>query len=121
MGARGNVKIQGERGGESDAAALRMSATQQLAAPLTAVDDTKVEDWFYDRYQSARVNGNRWFVAAILLGMLACLAVGAVVVLTPLKTVHPFLVEANSVSGEVRVLRPFSVADFAPSDAVSKS
>ena len=121
MGARGNLNIQGERGGESDAAALRRSAPQQLAAPLTAVDNTKVEDWFYDRYQSARVNGNRWFVAAILLGLLACLAVAAVVVLTPLKTVRPFLVEANNASGEVHVLRPFDVANFAPSDAVSKS
>jgi type IV secretion system protein VirB8 len=121
MGARGNLNIQGECGGESDAAALRMSASQQLPAPLTAVDNTKVEDWFYDRYQSARVNGNRWFVAAMLLGMLACLAVAAVVVLTPLKSVRPFLVEANNASGEVHVLRPFDVANFAPSDAVSKS
>ena len=91
------------------------------ASAATVLDDRKVEDWFYDRYQSARVNGNRWFVAALLLGTLACVATGAVVVLAPLKTVHPFLVEVTNGSGEVRVLKPFDAASFAPSDAVTKS
>ncbi len=121
MGARGILRFHPEHGSERPLAALSGPAVREATPPETVVDDTRVEDWFYDRYQSARVNGNRWFLAALLLGVLACLAVSAVVVLAPLKTVHPFLVEVNGVSGEVRVLRPFDVADFAPSDAVTKS
>jgi type IV secretion system protein VirB8 len=121
MGARGNLPPNGEHGNETDPATPPSAAFQRPAHSVTAVDNTTVEEWFYDRYQSSRVNGNRWFVAAIVMGTLACLAVAAVVVLAPLKTVRPFLVEANNASGEVRVLRPFDVADFAPTDAVSKS
>ena len=94
---------------------------RERAAQCTVVDDANVEDWFYDRYQSARINGNRWFVAAIVFGALACLALVAVVTLTPLKTVQPFLVEVSNASGEVRVLRPFDVAELGPSDAVTKA
>jgi len=121
VGARGILRLHPGHGGERSLATLPASATPEVSASGTALDDTRVEDWFYDQYQSARVNGNRWFVAAVLLGILACLAVSAVVVLTPLKTVHPFLVEVTSGSGEVRVLKPFDVASFAPSDAVTKS
>jgi type IV secretion system protein VirB8 len=87
----------------------------------TAVGDTTVEDWFYDRYQSARINGNRWFVVALLFGVLASLAVAAVIVLTPLKTVQPFVVEVNNASGEVRTLKAFDANELTPSDAVIKS
>jgi|SRR5581483_6177215 len=92
-----------------------------LAPHHTALTDAGVEEWFYDRYQATRIQGNRWFVVAILFGILACLAVTAIVVLTPLKTIQPFVVEANSASGEVRVLKPFDAMQLAPSDAVTKS
>jgi type IV secretion system protein VirB8 len=121
VGTPGILRLHREPGRENESAAVPMSVAQQTPSLPTALEDTKVEDWFYDRYQSARVNGNRWFVAAIVLCVLSCLSVGAVVVLTPLKTVHPFLVEVNSVNGEVRVLKPFDATDFAPSDAVTKS
>jgi type IV secretion system protein VirB8 len=87
----------------------------------TATGDPKAEDWFYDRYQSARVNGNRWFVTAIVFGAIACLAVVALIALMPLKAVQAFLVEVNNASGEVRVLKPFDVAEFGSSDAVAKA
>jgi len=92
-----------------------------LAPPHTAVGDAGVEEWFYDRYQAARIQANRCFVIALLFGILACLAVTAIVVLMPFKTVQPFVVEANTASGEVRVLKPFDAMQLAPGDAVIKS
>lgn len=121
MSARGILRFHPRHGGEGPLGALPAAAAPKVTAPGAAQVDSPAEDWFYDRYQSARVNGNRWFVAAVLLGTLASLAVGAIVVLTPLKTAHPFLVEVNGATGEVRVLRPFDVENFAPSDAVTKS
>lgn len=121
VGARGLFRFLGVGTRESSTEAAPAPVAGENTAPPTAVDDAKVEDWFHDRYQSARVNGNRWFVLAILFGTLACLAVAAIAVLTPLKTVQPFLVEVNNASGEVRVLKSFDVAEFAPGDAVTKS
>ena len=109
-------------GREQASAALPSSDLSKPTAPAGGeCNDDSVQGWFYDRYQAARVNGNRWFVIAILFGTLACLATGAVLVLTPLKTVHPFLVEVNSASGEVRTLKPLSAAEFSASDAVTKA
>ena len=110
---------------ESEQAAQRRAANgaddARLALPNTAFGDASVEEWFYDRYQAARIQSNRWFVIALLFGVLACLAVTAIVVLMPLKSIQPFVVEANSASGEVRVLKPFDTMQLAPSDAVTKS
>jgi type IV secretion system protein VirB8 len=80
-----------------------------------------VRDWYYDRYQSARVNGNRWFVVAMILGALACTAVAGIVALTPLKSVQPFLVEVSNTTGETRILKQFDSASFGPSEAVTKA
>jgi type IV secretion system protein VirB8 len=121
MGARGVFPFLGVRARERAAPVAPVPAAGENGAPPTAVDDGKIEDWFHDRYQSARVNGNRWFVLAILFGALACLAVGTIAVLTPLKTVQPFLVEVNNGSGEVRVLKPFDVSELVAGDAVTKS
>ena len=121
MGARGNLSPSDEHNNKTDVATPQFADVQRFAPAATALESAEVEEWFYDRYQSAHVNGNRWFVAAIVMGTLACLAVAAIVVLVPLKTVRPFLVEANDTTGEVRVLKPFDVTDFAPTDAVSKS
>ena len=110
---------QGSRSG--DAGEVNKSAMGTTGASGLVADDTGAQGWFYDRYQSARVNGNRWFLVSIVLGTFAALAVFALALLAPLKSVHPFLVEVNSASGEVRVLKPFDAAHFEPSDAVDKS
>jgi len=121
MGARGILQFRREHSRAGAAAPAAKLAAGSSTPPATVLDDARAEDWFYDRYQSARVHGNRWFVAALVFGALACLAVAAVIALTPLKAVRPFLVEVNSGTGEVRTLKPFDVAQFAPSDAVTKS
>ena len=110
MAARGKMEVAPEH-----------ASSDGTDAHSTAVGDATVEDWFYDRYQSARINGNRWFVVAILFGMLASLAVAAVIVLTPLKTVQPYVVEVNNASGEVRTLKAMDADELTPSDAVIKS
>ena len=96
---------------------------QEGASPTlrTLLDDRKVDDWFYDRYQSARINGNRWFLTALVFGVLSCLAMIAVVVLIPLKSVQPFLVEVSNANGEVRILKSFDAGEFTPSDAVTQA
>jgi type IV secretion system protein VirB8 len=121
VGAQGILPIPRERAGAGEAEDTPTPARGEVTGPATALDDSTVEDWFYDRYQSARINGNRWFVTAIPFGALACMAVAALIVLTPLKTVYPFLVEVNQGSGEVRILKPFQAAAFTPSEAVTKS
>jgi type IV secretion system protein VirB8 len=110
---------QGSRTGDPTEASK--SAIGTTGSSGLVVDDTGAQGWFYDRYQSARVNGNRWFLVSIVLGTFAALAVFALALLAPLKSVHPFLVEVNSASGEVRVLKPFDAVRFEPSDAVVKS
>jgi type IV secretion system protein VirB8 len=108
-------------GRPSEPEEVSKSAMGTTGSTRLVADDSGAEGWFYDRYQSARVNGNRWFLVSIVLGTFAALAVFALALLAPLKSVHPFLVEVNSASGEVRVLKPFDAARFEPSDAVVKS
>jgi type IV secretion system protein VirB8 len=121
VGVRAVLQLRRNRPRADGAASGLAPAQEEVSALGTAADNPKVEHWFYDRYQSARINGNRWFVTAIAFGAIACLAVVALIALTPLKAVQGFLVEVNNANGDVRVLKPFDVAEFSASDAVAKA
>jgi len=78
--------------------------------------------WDHDRLAAAqRSRRLAWGVAA-LTGVLACAAVGSVAVLTPLKTIEPYVVRVDRTTGAVEVLRGLSApGPVAYEEAVTKS
>lgn len=82
----------------------------------------EARSWDRDRLASAlRSRRLAWTVAG-LAGLLATSAVAAVAVLTPLKTVEPYVVRVDRTTGAVEVLRGLSKAGPASyEEAVTKS
>lgn len=78
--------------------------------------------WDQDRLAAAqRSRRLAWGVAA-LAGVLACAAVACVAVLTPLKTIEPYVVRVDRTTGGVEVLRGLSApGPVAYEEAVTKS
>jgi type IV secretory pathway TrbF-like protein len=74
---------------------------------------------FAEIYGSAMVNSGRLFVISVVSLMLAITAVGAVMVLTPLKEVIPYVIEVNAGSGLVN--KPIEVQKITPNIAVVKA
>ena len=62
VGVRGSLTVSERSRPRGGAASGQLWSRKQPARLVPQLTTTKVEDWFYDRYQSARVNGNRWFV-----------------------------------------------------------
>lgn len=69
-------------------------------------------DWFFDRYEAAQIQANRWFLAFVAAMLLAIGLAVAVYILAPLKTLVPMIIHRNSNTGEVWVDRPKS--DYVP-------
>ncbi len=69
-------------------------------APLTAYEQAKAE--WAERMGSPIVEKNRWFLVSFLL--IICLLLGLLgyVQLLPLKTVEPFVIEVEKLTGEAR-------------------
>lgn len=59
------------------------------------------EDWFFDRYESSKTRSKHWFIAFIFMSVISILLAGALIGLTPLKTVVPVLIHQNKITGEV--------------------
>ncbi|EKD97338.1 MAG: hypothetical protein ACD_23C00966G0005 [uncultured bacterium] len=74
---------------------------------------------FAEIYGSAMVNSGRFFVISVVSLLLAITAVGAVMVLTPLKEVTPYVIEVNPGSGLVN--KPIEVQKITPNIAVVKA
>ncbi|MGB3386726.1 MAG: virB8 family protein [Pseudaminobacter sp.] len=73
-----------------------------------------------DRMVSAeRSKRLAWFVA-IVAGVLACVSVAAVVALTPLKTVEPFVIRVDNSTGIVDVVSAMSSAAGSYDEEVTK-
>lgn len=64
------------------------------------------QDWYFERYESLRVQSNRWFVAFLASGSLAILLTIVLIILMPLKTLVPLVVHQNTTTGEVWIDRP---------------
>lgn len=64
------------------------------------------KDWYFDRYESVRVQANRWFVGFILSTIMCFLMVIAILTLLPLKTLVPLIVHQNTTTGEFWVDHP---------------
>lgn len=74
---------------------------------------------FAEIYGSSLVSAGRMFVVAVVALLLAILSVGAVVALTPLKEVTPYVIEVNAGTGLVG--KPIEVQKVTPNIAVVKA
>ncbi|MBF6570157.1 MAG: hypothetical protein IVW54_14905 [Candidatus Binataceae bacterium] len=71
------------------------------AEPPTLAEDSEARRWEYLAHAAVEVERNRWFIAAIVGGLLACAAVGTLAMLLPLKQLVPLAVTVDSRTGLV--------------------
>jgi type IV secretion system protein VirB8 len=93
-----------------------------VPAPDLKAYFAEARSWDQDRLADARRSRRLAWAVAGLAGALACAAVCAVVVLTPLKTIEPYVVRVDRTTGAVEVLRGLSgPGPVAYEEAVTKS
>ncbi len=72
----------------------------------TFKDEPIVAEWYQDLYQSVKISRNRWFLVGIIALVLTGIEGLALVFLTPLKTVEPYVLQVDNKSGMTTVLKP---------------
>jgi type IV secretion system protein VirB8 len=77
-------------------------------------------NWQEERYDSAIKNSRRGWVVAIFAGSFCLLLAIALAGLTPLKTVEPYTILVDKLTGETRVVRPLKEGTLTQSEAVTK-
>lgn len=90
----------------------------------TFKDDPAVSDWYHDLYRSATVSRNRWFLIGVIGLILAAIQALALVFLTPLKNVEPYVIQVDNKSGMTTVLKPLkdgNETSLTEEEAVTKS
>jgi len=76
--------------------------------------------WEADIYRrTKRSNKVAWTITTISTGV-ACLAIFALAAIAPLKTVVPYIVEVDRISGEVNVKRPLDETPIPQKEALDK-
>ena len=77
--------------------------------------------WNSDRLQSLRASQRTaWWVASAAV-LVAVLEAGALLLLTPLKTVEPYTLLVDRTTGYVQALKPLDPAKIAPDTALTQS
>ena len=71
------------------------------------------------RYLVAKSNGRAWLVAFISL-FIAAISVGAVALLTPLKTVEPYVIRVNDTTGMVDIVTSIKDEVLTKNEALDK-
>lgn len=71
--------------------------------------EQKGADWYSDRYESIRVERNRYFILLIVALMALIGSIIANVLLMPLKTSVPYLVELNKMEDVATVVKPMDI------------
>ena len=87
-------------------------------------NDPAVSEWYQDLYASMTISRNRWFLVGVIGIVLAVLEVVAIVFLTPLKTVEPYVLQVDQKSGMTTVLKPLregQEASLTEEEAVTKA
>ncbi len=90
----------------------------------TYKDDPVVAEWYQDLYQSAVISRNRWFLVGLIGIGLAVIQALALVFVTPLKSVEPYVIQVDNKSGMTTVLKPLkdsNEANLTQDEAVTKS
>lgn len=75
--------------------------------------------WYADRYESIRVERNRYFVLAVVCLIGLVLSIIANLLLLPLKTAVPYLIEINKQSGFTTVLKPVDLNSIKQNEAIT--
>jgi len=78
----------------------------KLFRKQTVKDDPAVAEWYHDLYRSATINRNRWCLVGVIALILAATQALALIFLTPLKTVEPYVLQVDNKSGMTNVLKP---------------
>ena len=99
---------------------LFLSKSARPTPPSDPLDFDAANDWHAEKYSSALASRNRWLLAAIICAVLALLCLVALIGLTPLKTVEPYVVKEDSKSGLVTVLRPIREEGITAGEALRK-
>jgi len=107
----GNERRRGVTVGSSEA------VERHPNTPIAAFGDGQGE--FAEIYGSSKVASARFFILSLVAMGLALVAVGALLMLMPLKEVRPWVVEVNTTSGVVN--RPVEVQKITPNVAVVKA
>ena len=97
-----------------------LSKSARPTPPSDPLDFDAANDWHAEKYSSALASRNRWLLAAIICAVLALLCLVALIGLTPLKTVEPYVVKEDSKSGLVTVLRPIREEGITAGEALRK-
>ena len=99
---------------------LPFSKSARAAQPSDPLDFDSANDWHAEKYYSALASRNRWLLAAMVAGLLVLLCIIALIGLTPLKTVEPYVVKEDSKSGLVTVLKPMREEGITAGEALRK-
>lgn len=89
----------------------------------TIKDDPAASEWYHDLYRSTVINRNRWFLIGVVSIILAGIEGIALLSLTPLKSVEPYILQVDS-QGITNVLKPLregSENSLTEVEAVTKS
>lgn len=103
-----------------------MSNETSLPAPVEppphVLADIGAREWEHIVHGSIVVERNRWFVATLVLGLVAVAAVAAIAVLLPLQRLVPMAVAIDSRSGLITAIEyGRNVSDLTQKEAVQRS
>ncbi len=93
-------------------------------AKLTHRDDPTVSQWYHDRYATAVISRNRYFVLGLVGIILASIEALAIFFLAPLKSVEPYVIQVDNKSGLTTVLKPLkdeNSPNLTQDEAITKS
>lgn len=101
-----------------------MSRANRKLEPVRPGDEKKYYEeskaWDQEKYESERKRGNvAWIIAGVSV-VISILLVFAVIGLTPLKTVEPYIVEVNKTTGQVEVKKPLKEGVVEKDEALDK-
>lgn len=86
----------------------------------TLKKDPKIARWHQDIYGNAVISRNRWTLVGIVALILAALEAAALIVLTPLKAVEPYVIQVDNSTGMTSVLEPMGKKPLTENEAVTK-
>ena len=99
-----------------------METSSVETSPPTLVADAGAKEWEYLSHGAVVVERNRWFVAALVAGLIAAGAVTAVAMLLPLEKLVPLAVAVDSRTGLVTSVEyGKSVGELTQREAIQRS
>lgn len=76
-------------------------------------------NWYYDCYEAVKVERNRYFLLLIICVAALIVSLLAIIMITPLKTSVPFLIEIDKTTGITTVLRPIETSSLREQTSVT--